>query len=90
VQPYWRRDGRELFYIGLDGQLNAVPLRSEEHRINPGTPVPLFHARVGGVQDIPLRLYNVSADGQRFLLDTVVEQSPSPIVVVLNWTPPVD
>jgi Tol biopolymer transport system component len=90
VQPCWSRDGRELFYIALDEQLMTVPVHSEASRIEPGTPVSLFQARVGGIQDIPLRLYNVSTDGQRFLLDTVVEQNPSPIVVVLNWKPPAD
>jgi hypothetical protein len=49
-----------------------------------GAVKPLFETRVvptGGYQ------YDVSADGQRFLIDTVPEQAaPTPITVVLNWT----
>ena len=28
VQPVWRQDGRELYYLGLDGTLNAVAIRT--------------------------------------------------------------
>jgi dipeptidyl aminopeptidase/acylaminoacyl peptidase len=89
VQPRWRRDGRELFYITLDGQLVAVPvaLSSSSRAFESGAAVPLFHARVGAVQDISLPDYIVSPDGQRFLLDTVVEEAAAPIVVILNWKP---
>ena len=89
VQPRWRRDGRELFYITLDGQLVAVPvtLSSSSRALEAGAAVPLFQARVGEVQDISLPDYIVSPDGQRFLLDTVVEEAAAPIVVILNWKP---
>lgn len=30
VQPVWRQDGRELYYLGLDGTLNAVEVRPGE------------------------------------------------------------
>lgn len=30
VQPAWRQDGRELYYLGLDGSLNAVEFRTGE------------------------------------------------------------
>lgn len=92
VQPQWSRDGRELFYLALDRQLVAVPVDPSPSgtTLNPRTPVPLFLANVGGLQDIPLNLYLVSPDSQRFLLDTIVEEAASPIVVVVNWKPPAD
>jgi len=34
--------------------------------------------------------YVVSRDGQRFLVDTVVEEPSNPITIVLNWKPPTD
>ena len=52
------------------------------------SPVPLFAAPVGSLRDIALHHYIVSSDGQRFLLDTLVEETPSPIVLILNWKPP--
>jgi hypothetical protein len=79
-----------LFYLALDGQLNAVPIAWSLSGGAPeaGTPVPLFTPRVGSLRDIALRHYLVSSDGQRFLVDTLVEESASPIVLILNWRPP--
>jgi Tol biopolymer transport system component len=89
VQPFWGRDGSELFYLALDGRLIAVPVRLKATAgpLETGTAQPLFAARVGGLQDISLRHYHVSPDSQRFLVDTVVEETASPIVIVLNWKP---
>ena len=86
VQARWRADGRELFYLTLEGQLIAVPiaLRPDGSTLRPGAPVPLFRARVGAVQGISLHNYIVAPDGQRFLLDTVVEQASAPISLILN------
>ena len=92
AQVQWRADGRELFYIALDGKLMAVPvdMSANGQSISPGIPVPLFTTRVGriigpggsGPQ------YVVSADGQRFLMSTLVQDgSSSPIRVIVNWKP---
>jgi hypothetical protein len=53
-----------------------------------GAPVPLFQTRVAPTNSIGTRNnYVVAADGQRFLVNNVVEDSASqPITVVLNWT----
>jgi Tol biopolymer transport system component len=90
VQARWRDDGRELFYMTLDGQLVAVPIviRKDGLAVQPGPAVPLFHARIGSVQDIARHHYIVAAGGQRFLVDTVVEQTAVPISLILNWKTP--
>ena len=92
AQVRWRRDGQELFYIALDGRLMAVPIRLASNRqsVEAGVPVPLFATRVGGaVQGTLRQQYVVSADGDRFLMNTVTgEASVTPITVVLNWRPP--
>jgi serine/threonine protein kinase len=91
AQVRWRADGKELFYIALDGRLMGVPIQlpANGDDVEAATPVPLFATRVGGaVQGINRQQYMVSADGQRFLMNTLVEQaSTSPIMVILNWTP---
>jgi dipeptidyl aminopeptidase/acylaminoacyl peptidase len=89
VQAFWGRDGTELFYLALDGRLMAVPVRASSTAadLETGTARALFSARVGGLQDISLNHYHVSPDSQRFLVDTVVEETASPIVIVLNWKP---
>ena len=54
--------------------------------VEPGAPVPLFATHVGGAVQGPNRWqYMVSPDGQRFLMNTVTEEAPSPITVILNW-----
>ena len=50
-----------------------------------GAPKPLFQTQVVKY-DAPNR-YSVSADGQRFLVNSPVEEvSQTPITVILNWT----
>ena len=84
----WRNDGRELFYIGLDEQLMAVPIQQQAGTIEAGAPVPLFRTRSGGAQQANSGpQYEVAPDGQRFLVNTVAEEVPSPITVILNWRP---
>ena len=47
-----------------------------------GAVKPMFQTRAIGLED----RYAVSADGQRFLINTAPEQAASaPITVVLNW-----
>jgi hypothetical protein len=84
LQPIWRRDGRELFFLGRDGTLMAVDVKTTP-AFEPGTPQRLFSAeldmRVGSrVAYAPAR------DGQRFLVNARVDGGGSPIVVVLNWS----
>jgi Tol biopolymer transport system component/DNA-binding winged helix-turn-helix (wHTH) protein len=90
-QVRWRRDGRELFYVALDGRLMSVSIRIPSNARAPevGTPVTLFAPPLGGaVQKADFRhQYMVSADGQRFLVATVAAVANSPIMVILNWKP---
>ena len=81
----WRSDGRELFYLSLDGKLMAVAVRAgssfetEEPRV-------LFAVRPKSTPD---RQYTASKDGQRFLVNipSSGQQSP-PITLVQDWTAP--
>lgn len=87
AQPRWRRDGKELFFIAADGRLMAVPIRGDA-ALEFGTPAALFDARIGAPIDFGTgarQQYDVSADGQRFLIN-MVSSEPSPITVALNWT----
>jgi Tol biopolymer transport system component len=80
--PRWRRDGRELFYHAATGKLMVMPVRSGES-FEVGAPVPLFEFRAGTAQDFAS--YAVTADGQRFLINAVVETEPNaPLTVVVN------
>jgi eukaryotic-like serine/threonine-protein kinase len=91
AQVRWRRDGKELYYVGLDGRLMAVPIRlePESRTIKADSPIPLFATHIGGaLQGIYRQQYVVSPDGQRFLMNTVTEEpTGTPITVILNWKP---
>ena len=81
-RPRWRRDGKELFYLGEDDKLMSAEIRVKGTSLEVGAVKPLFQTR-------PQRLgmiYDVSGDGQRFLVNSsVVEQVSSPVTLVLNW-----
>ena len=90
AQVRWGPNGKELFYIALDARLMAVPIRlaSNPQTAEPGSPTPLFATRVGGaLQGTFMQQYDVSSDGQRFLMNTITEEAASPITVILNWNP---
>jgi eukaryotic-like serine/threonine-protein kinase len=83
VQPLrWRADGRELFYGAADGELMAVPVRVEAGRFESGTPVPLFRVATQGNSS-----YDVSADGERFLVSEGRAIDDRPVTVIAHWTP---
>jgi Tol biopolymer transport system component len=46
MQPRWRRDGAELFYLGSDQTLMAVPVMATEGAFGAGRPSPLFRTRI--------------------------------------------
>ena len=87
LHPQWRNDGRELFYLTLDGTLMVVA-------VNPGptfefgVPQPLFET---GLLFLPqykiwMDQYAVSGDGQRFLLNRrVAETAAGAITAVIPW-----
>jgi len=89
VQPRWRRDGKELFYLASNGQLMAMPVESGD-TFTHGDPTSLFKTSVipHGSQSIGLdTFYDASPDGQRFLcaIPSASDESFAPITVVLNW-----
>jgi Tol biopolymer transport system component len=82
--PHWRRDGRELFYLALDGTMMSVPVHAGA-TLELGSPHRLFPT---GLRPTPIRTlmnqYAVSQDGQRFLFDTP-EDAVAAITAVVGW-----
>jgi len=85
-QPRWRSDGKELFYLAADYKLMAVPVTGGAN-FDAGSPVTLFQANPRQPISTNDRfVYDVSRDGQRFLIITQEKQEESaPMSVVLNW-----
>ncbi|MEX2662104.1 MAG: protein kinase, partial [Vicinamibacterales bacterium] len=83
VEPFWRADGRELFYRA-GTRVMSVPVRLGGTFV-PGVPVPLFQARFATVT--VRGRYRPAKDGQRFLvLAPLSRAAEQPAAVVLNWT----
>jgi eukaryotic-like serine/threonine-protein kinase len=85
VQAIWRQDGRELYYLGLDGSLNAVEIRSEADRLHVGPPQLLFRTPLPVISAV-VEQYRSASDGTRFLFClplTSVQREP--LRVLLNW-----
>jgi eukaryotic-like serine/threonine-protein kinase len=80
----WRRDGTELYYLTPDGTVMAVPVRLAQP-IEFGTPTALF--RFVDPQSGPGQRpnYDVTADGQRFIVSSVERRSDPSLHVLVNW-----
>jgi eukaryotic-like serine/threonine-protein kinase len=79
----WRGEGRELYYVGLDNQLHAVPVQGP---LEFGEPKALF--LIPGVSQYSTTRdfqFDVSADGQRFIIPTTGSIPPPPFTVIENW-----
>jgi serine/threonine protein kinase len=82
--PVWRRDGKELFYVAADGSMMATPVKTGGNEFEFESPKPLFKTRM-----LPFNFheFDVSHDGQRFLIGTRIgEPTAPPPTVILNWT----
>ena len=95
IAPRWRRDGpnngKELYYIAPDAKLMAVAIRGES-TLEAGllsAASALFQTNIheaGGYVAADKQQYDVSADGQRFLINTPVEGGQStPLTVITNF-----
>jgi Tol biopolymer transport system component len=81
VNAKWSRGGREVLYTTFDGKVTSVEIDTS-HGLRVGTPKPLFQLPEGTGFS-----WDVSADGERFLLNVPVTKSSSvPLSVVVNWT----
>jgi serine/threonine-protein kinase len=87
-QPLWARSGKELFYFGSDGALLRVSVEGSGTTWNAATPMKLLEGRYYTGTGSG-RAYDVSLDGQRFLMikspGTDASATPSALIVVQHW-----
>jgi len=85
VQPTWKGDGRELYFIAPDGNLMAVDVQLGA-TFKPGQPRSLFKTPLTAIS-YQMEQYHPSFDGKRFLFMVPSGGGPpSPFTVILNWT----
>ena len=88
TRPHWRADGRELFYLGLDNTIYAVPVTLGSTPTF-GVPVALFPVQLTSTLQGATQFdgINVTPDGQRFLVTLQSDNSvENPVTVKVNWT----
>jgi Tol biopolymer transport system component len=79
----WRRDGKEIFYVDPANRLMAAEVNGEGAAFEVQNVRPLFETRA---RTGPRYMYDVSADGQRFLINSLPEQPATPpLTLVINW-----
>ena len=88
TRPAWARSGRELFYLDRSNTLTTVPVQMSGSSFSAGMPAKVFDNKY--VEPNPARHYDVSPDGQRFLMikptaDGNPNATPASMLVVLNW-----
>lgn len=86
IQPQWRADGKELFFVAGDGTLMAADVTTDSLTFSARPPRPLFPVEIPEMIAPYPNDYAVTADGHRFLVNSIVEQPTKPaLTVILNW-----
>jgi Tol biopolymer transport system component len=83
VQGMWRKDGKELFYLGLDGSMWAIQVRAGAEGLEASAPQMLFKTRIT-VRPTSDQ-FAVTGDGKRFLVLEPAVSEVTPWTVVVNW-----
>jgi Tol biopolymer transport system component len=78
TQARWRRDGKEIFYVAPNRMLMSVSITTTKDAVDVGDYEPLFELQhpYGAYH-----AFDVTTDGQRFLVNTLVVNSTSPGVI---------
>jgi len=82
AQPRWSRDGKRLFFMAPDRKLMEVEIDVRGDRLQVGVPRALFQTRIVAPRHV-LFQYDVTADGNRFLINSL--EPGAPLTLVTNW-----
>lgn len=87
VEPKWRRDGRELYYLSFDAKMMAVPVMGGA-TFEVGRPMELFQTPLGVNRTSPTRIrrYDVASDGRFLIVAPEGETAQMPLTLIVNWT----
>ena len=85
TMPRWRGDGKEIYYWGPDGRIMAATVDGSGTAFKWSTPAPLFQAVMPTLRTNDIN-FDVSADGQKFLLVEPSERvGAPPLMIVTDW-----
>jgi Tol biopolymer transport system component len=88
MQPRWRSDGSELYFIASDGKLMAVPVSSKGTAFEARPAVPLFQVPIVTADAVAGKpQYAVTRDGRFLINQPAKEATATPITLLMNWNP---
>jgi Tol biopolymer transport system component len=82
MNPRWRSDGRELLFATGDGKVMAAAVDGSGDRFEVGAVRELFELRRLPPHDLE---FDVSSDGQRFLVRSLADTAQEPVRLIFNW-----
>jgi hypothetical protein len=82
TEPRWSKDGKELFFFAPDNRLMAAGVKTDAVSFEIGGIRSLFQSRKMGDSF----RYDVSKDGQRFLVNAGLKEELTPLTLTTNWT----
>ncbi len=84
TDPHWRADGKEIFYMALDGYVMSVAVNEVGGALQPGAPQRLFKSPAAA-----FGTWDVFPGGKKFLITAPENASGAPAAqpfhVVMNW-----
>ena len=83
--PRWRRDGRELYFVGGDDTLMAAAVEASQRKFEVKNVRPLFRVSLAPEARERSGSFDVSGDGTHFLINASSDEAQPPITLVLNW-----
>ena len=85
--PRWARDGSEIFYLSPDNRLMTAAVQINGDTLDVAAPRPLFTLRPRPPARLDAYPYDVSPDGRRFVVNSLVDDTGSAVItLVFNWT----
>ncbi|MBZ5718916.1 MAG: protein kinase [Acidobacteriia bacterium] len=84
LYPRWRRDGKAIFYWAADHTLMEAEVETKDGELQVRKLTPLFKA-VMPVSPFGSPTYDVTPDGQRFIVITAPSTGEQPLTLVTNW-----
>ena len=86
--PQWNRAGTELFFLDSQGQISVASVDGTTASFKVGEVRTLFAVPVQRMARLDAYPYDVTPDGQRFLVNTQIgsDLPSTPITFVTNWT----
>ena len=87
ISPRWSADGKEIYFVALDGTMMAVSAVTAGSTLTAGKPQPLFSTQIVGQ---PFKFQYAVSRGGRFLVHSrhIDESAVPPITLILNWKYP--